>query len=123
MAITNTVPANLIYFLPPLDGSKPYTSINANPETGVRDQNWIKEPHTVEIENIRGNEDAYSLDTSGFLYSRNSQKYTAFTDDEEIEREYYPESIELVKKLTGASRIVPFDHSTYHYLSILVKLY
>ena len=33
---------------------------------------------------------------------------------EEIEREYYPESIALVKELTGASRVVLFDHSTSH---------
>lgn len=110
---TNTVTASLIYFQPPPDGSKPYTTINADPKTGVREQNWIKELHEdIQIENIRGKEDSVNLDTAGFLYSRAPQKYTSFANDKEIEREYYPESIELVKRITGASRIVPFDHST-----------
>ena len=114
MSASNTVTADLIYFKAPPDGTKPYHSINIDPKTGVRDQNWIKEPPHVQIENVRGKEADYSLDTSGFLYSRNAQKYTSFADDEEIAREYYPESIELVKSITGASRIVPFDHSMYH---------
>ena len=36
------------------------------------------------------------------------------TDDAEIEKEYYPESEELIKKVTGASRVVFFDHSELH---------
>lgn len=109
---TNTVTANLIYFQLPADGSKPYTNINADPSTGVREKNWVSEPHDVEIENVRGKEDTLTLDTTGFQYFRRPATHTTFTDDEEIEREYYPESIELVKELTGASRVVPFDHST-----------
>lgn len=109
----NTVPANLTYFQLPPDGSKPYTYINADSVTGVRAQNWIRESHDVEIENVRGNEDSLTLDTAGFQFHRGLPSHAAFTDDEEIERDYYPESIELVKKLTGASRVVPFDHSEY----------
>jgi hypothetical protein len=38
--------------------------------------------------------------------------HKAFTNDADIEKEYYPESIELIKRVTGASRVVLFDHST-----------
>lgn len=107
---SSTVVANLNYFSPPANGDKPYVSINAD-STGVRPQNWVREPHDIEIENVRGKEGEFSLDTSGFQYFRHPQKYTSFSNDEEIAREYYPESIELVKKLTGASRIQPFDHT------------
>lgn len=113
MTQTNTVTAELLYFTPPTDGSKPYTNINADTTTGERPQNWTVEPHNLEIENIRGKEDSVSLDTSGFYYGKHPWKYNSFSNDEEIEREYYPESIELVKKLTGASKIVTFDHSEY----------
>ena len=110
---TTTSPATLFYSEAPADGSRAYTNINADPATGVRDTNVIAVQHDdVPIENLRGKEHTVTLDTAGFQFGRASQKYTAFTDDAEIEREYYPESIELVKKLTGASRIVPFDHST-----------
>lgn len=109
---SSTVVANLNYFSPPANGEKPYVGINAD-STGVRPQNWVREPHDIEIENVRGKEGEFSLDTSGFQYFRHPQKYTSFSNDEEIIREYYPESIELVKKLTGASRIQPFDHSKH----------
>jgi len=107
----STVTANLVYFSPPADGSVPYTYINADPTTGERKTNWVLEPHDVEIENIRGREDTVSLDTAGFGYYKGAAKHAAFANEEEIKKEYYPESIELVKKLTGASRVVPFDHT------------
>jgi hypothetical protein len=116
MTVSNTVTTEFIYFAPPPDGSKPYTNINADIATGDRGRNWIREPHQVEVENLRGKEDSVSLDTTGFQYYRRPQKYTSFANDEEIRREYYPESIAIVKELTGASRIVPFDHSAYHLL-------
>lgn len=110
MAISNTVSAELVYFVPPADGAKPWTDINSDiRRDGGR--NWTKATHKVEIENLRGKEDTVSLDTTGFGYFRRPQKYTSFRDDAEIEREYYPESIALVKEITGASRVVPFDHT------------
>ena len=117
---SSTVVANLNYFSPPANGDKPYVSINAD-STGVRPQNWVREPHDIEIENVRGKEGEFSLDTSGFQYFRHPQKYTSFSSDEEIAREYYPESIELVKKLTGASRIQPFDHSKHFALTRILR--
>jgi hypothetical protein len=38
-------------------------------------------------------------------------KVKGFYDQKEIEEVYYPESIELIKKVTGASKVVIFDHS------------
>lgn len=106
----DTVTATLHYFSPPPDGSKPYIYINAD-ATGERQRNWVTVPHQVQIENIRGKEGTVSLDTTGFQYFRRPAKHTTFENDEIIEKEYYPESIELTKELTGASRVVVFDHS------------
>lgn len=112
MTVSNDIaPATLLYFQLPPDGSKPYNTVNVNPATGQRDRNWTPQPHDVEIENVRGKEDSVTLDTAGFQFHRRPAKHTAFLDDAEIEAEYYPESIELLKELTGASRAVPFDHS------------
>ncbi|CCL99876.1 uncharacterized protein FIBRA_01901 [Fibroporia radiculosa] len=107
----NTVAAGLIYFAPPPDGSKPYNNVNADPSTGQPRRNWLDDPHTVQIENIRGKEHEFTLDTTGFQFYRRPATHKAFTDDKEIERDYYPESIEFVKELTGASRAVVFDHT------------
>jgi hypothetical protein len=103
--------AQLTYFIEPANGVRAFQTINADPKTGQRDMNVSRIQKEVNIENLRGKEDSVSLDTTGFqLYNRPS-KHKAFTDDAEIEREYYPESIELIKELTGASRVVLFDHS------------
>ncbi|KAI0330283.1 hypothetical protein GY45DRAFT_1251172 [Cubamyces sp. BRFM 1775] len=107
----DTVTTKLQYFSPPADGSKPYNFITWSPEMGVPQRNWERVPHDVQIENLRGKEHTVSLDTTGFQYFRRAVPHTTFENDEVIEKEYYPQSIELVKELTGASRVVPFDHT------------
>lgn len=105
------VDTTLKYFTPPTDGSKAWTNINADPTTGVRASNWEYKDHAAQVENLRGRTDALTLDKNGFQYFRHPAKHISFANDEEITREYYPESIELLKQLTGASRVVLFDHS------------
>ncbi|KAF5376060.1 hypothetical protein D9615_007694 [Tricholomella constricta] len=107
----SSVVTKLTFFVPPPDGVRAYQHINANPKTGDRERNFNREEKDVVIENLRGKEDAATLDTAGFQLVRSPAKHTAFTDDAEIEREYYPESAELIKQVTGASRVVFFDHT------------
>jgi len=109
--MANSVQATLTYFVPPADGSKPYQFINVDAASGQRVRNFTQEPYEVEIENLRGKEDSVTLDTAGFQFFNAPAKYTTFSSDTEIEAEYYPESIELLKKLTGATRVVLFDHT------------
>ncbi|KAJ6475728.1 hypothetical protein C8R47DRAFT_1187187 [Mycena vitilis] len=101
----------LDFFVPPKDGTRAYQSINAKTETGIRDRNFTLESHQVQIHNLRGNESAATLDTAGFQLFKHPAKHTSFANDAEVEKEYYPESIELIKQLTGASRVVLFDHT------------
>ncbi|KAJ2919647.1 hypothetical protein MD484_g814, partial [Candolleomyces efflorescens] len=100
--------ASLAYTVPPVDGARAYQKINV---TGVQEKNFSRTDHDMVIENVRGKEDQYTLDNSGFQFVRSPAKHTSFTNDEEIEKEYYPESIDLLKKLTGASRVVIFCHA------------
>ncbi|KAJ7695473.1 hypothetical protein B0H17DRAFT_1008577 [Mycena rosella] len=102
---------SLAFFVPPKDGARAYQNINATPGTGVRERNFILDVHDVPIHNLRGNESAAALDVTGFQLYEEPAKHTAFTSDAEIENEYYPESIDLIKRLTGASRVVLFDHT------------
>ncbi|KAJ3900480.1 hypothetical protein F5879DRAFT_972625 [Lentinula edodes] len=106
----STVPGKLLYFTPPKDGSRPITRINEDANYDSR-FNWVQAEHTVPIENIRGKEDSYTLNSAGFQYYQHKSKHTAFSNDEDIEREYYPESVELIKQLTEASKVVLFDHT------------
>jgi len=110
-ATLETVTAPLFYFSPPADGSEPYNRVNTDPTSTIPLSNWAPVKHSVQIENVRGKEDAYGLDEAGFQYIKHRSSHTSFTDDEEIKAEYYPESAELIKQLTGASRVVLFDHT------------
>ncbi|KAL4071867.1 hypothetical protein V8B97DRAFT_2004363 [Scleroderma yunnanense] len=101
----------LRYSLPPPDGSKPHIDLRLDPATGKPSQNWLDDFHTVKIEDVRGREDQYTLDNAGFQYYRYPAKHITFLNDEEIKEEYYPESMELIKKLTGATRVVIFNHN------------
>ena len=113
--VTNppTVRASIPFFVSPPDGERAWIKINAVAELGERPSNYSRVPQEVVIENLRGKEDSVSLDTAGFqFYANRPPKHTSFENDEEIQREYYPESVDLIKELTGASRVVVFDHST-----------
>lgn len=111
MSAPNTVTTNISYFVPPVDGSRAYQTVNANSATGIRDRNWKNVDQETTIENLRGKEADITLDTAGFqLFNRPSQ-HKSFANDAEIENVYYPESVQLIKELTGASRVVLFDHS------------
>jgi hypothetical protein len=100
--MAETTTTTLTYHVPPKENARPYLKINADPKTGQRETN---------IENIRGKEDTVGLDTTGFQYLKRAAKHTTFGNDEEIKKEYYPESAKLIKEVTGASRVVFFDHS------------
>lgn len=101
----------LSYFVPPADNARAYTHINEDPKTGVREHNYTREDQQVEVENLGGRENAATLDTTGFQFVKRAAKHTAFVDEEAIKKEYYAESIDLIKDVTGASRVVLFDHS------------
>lgn len=108
---STTTTADLIYFAPPPDGARAFININADSITGKRERNSVEQVQQADIENLRGKEDSVSLDTAGFQFYRRAATHTKFTDNAEIRNEYYPESIELIKELTGASRVELFDHS------------
>ncbi|KAF8123009.1 hypothetical protein EV363DRAFT_1420343 [Boletus edulis] len=102
---------SLSYLLPPTDGSRAYSNINADSVTGKHGRNWSEAPHVLHIKNVRGSENQYKLDNAGFQFGRQASKHTRFLNDDEIEAEYYPECVALIEKLTGASSAVIFDHT------------
>ena len=51
------------------------------------------------------------LDTSGFMLVDHPTAMTDFFDPEELKSVYYSEVIELVKRQSGAARVVVFDHT------------
>jgi hypothetical protein len=52
-----------------------------------------------------------SLDQHGFVFVEHKTKVRDFFDTRELESVYYPEVEELIKLVSGASRVVIFDHT------------
>jgi hypothetical protein len=102
--------ARLSYFVEPKSSERAFQHVNANPATGERERNFTRADHDVVVKNLRG-EESVTLDNAGFQFHRHPAKHISFSNDAEIEKEYYPETVELLKKLTAASRVVIFDHS------------
>ncbi|GLB44194.1 putative protein CC1G_08491 Coprinopsis cinerea okayama7 130 [Lyophyllum shimeji] len=85
--------------------------INEDPKTGERERNYSLEQKEIVIENLRGKEGSATLDAAGFQLVHRPAKHVAFLEDAGIQEEYYPESAELIKSATGASKVVFFDHT------------
>jgi hypothetical protein len=116
--------STLTFTSPPPDGARPYLKANADPKTGRHDRNYDREERTVLMENLRRKSaETPMLDTAGFQLFHRPAKHTTFISDEEIEKEYYPESVELLKELTGGTRVVLYDHSQFFnkYLQVLIS--
>jgi len=68
-------------------------------------------PVEVTLSNGRRLARATSLDREGFLFTRHESAVADFYNDAEIRAAYYPEIKMLVKGLTGARRVIVFDHT------------
>ncbi|KAF9062511.1 hypothetical protein BDP27DRAFT_1300329 [Rhodocollybia butyracea] len=110
MAAT-TVTAIASYYLPPKDGSRAYKNINDR-----YDCNYIRDNVEVQVEDIRGKEHLFHLDKAGFQYFTQPSSHVTFSNDEEIVKEYYLESEQVYKKLTGASKVHIFDHTVRRHI-------
>jgi hypothetical protein len=67
------------------------------------------ERHTVAIQDLRPLAGALSLDHEGFELLRHQTAVRDLYDDDAVENAYYPEIEELLRAVTGASRVVVFD--------------
>lgn len=64
------------------------------------------------IHNIRGRENEFTTDNSGFAVYKWPAKEKLFTDDNEVRKGYYKEVESLLReKLPGIKKVVIFDHT------------
>ncbi|KAI1080590.1 amino acid permease-domain-containing protein [Whalleya microplaca] len=89
------------------DGSPPHATYTDRPETYERPV----ESHRVHITDVTGHEAEYTLDQNGFEYVRHTAQEKDFLDEDHIRAVYYPETEQLLKDVTGASKIFIFDHT------------
>jgi cephamycin C biosynthesis protein len=81
----------------------------------LNDKNFGSSTIPITIYDMRGQEKSTNVDTTGFqaITSPSSVSSSLLLNgsQEEVERIYYPEVEALLKKHTGASRVVFFDHT------------
>jgi len=91
-------------------GETPWT-YTGGPGSMERKNNWHSEPHNVAIHDGRPVAGAFHLDREGFRFLRHDTRVMDFYDEAEIRAVYYPEMEELIRRETGAARVVVFDHT------------
>jgi hypothetical protein len=100
------VEATLNYFAASSEKPVIYTY---EPPPGVSRATGKSEPHSVPIRNARLAGDL-SLDRQGFQLVPQETEVHDFYDPAEVNEIYYPEIELLLKKATGAEKVIVFDH-------------
>jgi hypothetical protein len=90
------------------DGQKIVIEPAGDGTTEMRTRGTI-DPHNVVIRNGRKFET--SLDGEGFLLAWHETAVTDFFDETQLRDVYYREMIDLIKRQSGAKRVVVFDHT------------
>ncbi|XP_037038162.1 uncharacterized protein LOC119075726 [Bradysia coprophila] len=106
--------AEITFFKDPEDGSTPFYYVYSPPE-GQPQTNIGSETLKVTIQDIRGKESTFSVDSSGFVALENIPSKLVYEDwenDDIIKKNYYPEIEKLLlDNLIGANRVFIFDHT------------
>jgi hypothetical protein len=106
------VTAELSFYAPPADGSKPYNYVETQPE-GTPQRNYGQALHDVVIDDLRGQEHRFTMENNAFsVISGVSSEEHDFTSDDHIKQVYYPEVERLLlENVPGANRVLLFDHT------------
>lgn len=105
--------ANINYSFPPGPGQKAINYVE-DPPAGEPKRNLVVNPQDVEIEDIRGREADFNLDTDAFaaISGVPDSAERDFADDASIAANYYPEVEKfLLDNIPGANRVFIFDHT------------
>jgi hypothetical protein len=86
-------------------------SLEYDPPPGVPRTTAVYREHTVEIRDVRPVAATLSLEHEGFQLLTAPTSVRNFDDETAIRTRYYAETISLLEEVTGASRVVVFDHT------------
>ncbi|KAL2219393.1 hypothetical protein M432DRAFT_350301 [Thermoascus aurantiacus ATCC 26904] len=104
--------ADLVYFK---RDSRPMDTVDwQNAESKAKHDQMVKENEeakSVVIQDIRGEEQKYTLDVHGFQYVRHEiTGVSNWSDEAQIKEIVIPETEKLVREITGASKTVVLTH-------------
>ncbi|KAF4461597.1 Catalyzes late reaction in the cephamycin biosynthetic pathway [Fusarium albosuccineum] len=107
VTVPRHVQSTINYYRDPGDGT-PHPSVTA------RKRSTFNQPCVDQetlIRDITGEEEKFTLDKSAFQLCHHKTKMANFQDDDLIQKVYYEEVREFVQNITGATRVVIFDHT------------
>jgi hypothetical protein len=82
-----------------------------DPPPGMPRSTGVPEPHRVMIHDARPLAGRLSLDSEALAVVTHNSAVRDFYDEDELRRVYYPEAECLVAEVTGATRVLVFDHT------------
>lgn len=94
-----------------LDTGAPPVSESFGPNNIHYRYTGTHDPRQVTIEDGRPLAGDFALDEHGFAFVEHRTAMGNFFDPEQLERVYYPEVAALVQRVSGAARVVVFDHT------------
>ena len=110
--------SSVMSFLEPWDPSRGNPFYRSAADKGFENTNFKWTDHDVTIADARPHKDKFTLDRNGFAYLDDSEGLTSDLiealrkgEKETVKSMYYPRVEALVRKHTGASRIIIFDHT------------
>ena len=109
-AVLSTLPAvsGVLNYLVPT-GRRP-VNYTFEPPPGVPYNSGSYESRALPIRDGRAIAETLSLDEQGFTLVKHRSAVKDFYAEEEVRRVYYPEAQQLLTEVTGAFRVVVFDH-------------
>jgi len=87
------------------------TTFNPPAGTGVPRREGNYRDFTVRVHNARPYVQDLSLDKQAFILTPHDTQVRDFYDEAEVKKAYYAEVEALIKRETGASKVVVFDHT------------
>jgi hypothetical protein len=102
-----TVTGVLNYLIP--SGQRP-VNYTFEPPPGVPYNSGSYEARALPIRDGRAIAEVLSLDEQGFRLVKHRSTVSDFYDADEVRRVYYPEAQQLLTEVTGAFKVVVFDH-------------
>jgi hypothetical protein len=99
----------MLNYLQPTDSKPVAYAYEPPPGTPWRTGEYVD--RSVRIRDARPILAGLSLDEQGFAVTRSPSEVANFYDEDEVRAVYYPEVERLVRTLTGAARVLVFDHN------------
>ncbi|HEX6442788.1 MAG TPA: CmcJ/NvfI family oxidoreductase [Stellaceae bacterium] len=106
--VPDVIEAELVYLAD--TGEKLVTQV-ADPGGRDQRQGGGNETHRVRIRNGRLLAHSFEFEREGFRFVPRATEVRNFYNEDEIRRIYYLECEELIKQVSGAKRVVVFDHT------------